>query len=86
MLSDSLPSYVPYISVSLRSALRPHQHTHIHTPPTFHQTIHPLFTADVTEVWSYETSVERKNAAGGTAKSSVLAQVAAVQGYLQGLK
>lgn len=27
------------------------------------------------QVWSYETSVERKNAAGGTAKSSVLDQV-----------
>jgi argininosuccinate lyase len=50
------------------------------------QTIHPLFTDDVTSVWSYETSVERKNSAGGTAKSSVLAQIATVKEYLQGLK
>lgn len=39
----------------------------------------------MTAVWSYETSVERKNSAGGTAKSSVLAQVATVRAYLQGL-
>lgn len=49
------------------------------------QTIHPLFTEDVTAVWSYEASVERKNSAGGTAKASVLAQVATVRAYLQGL-
>lgn len=44
-----------------------------------------MFTEDVTSVWSYETSVERKNSAGGTAKSSVLAQVATVKAYLQSL-
>ena len=50
------------------------------------QTIHPLFGPDVVEVWSYETSVERKNAAGGTAKASVLAQIDTVRKYVASLQ
>jgi argininosuccinate lyase len=46
------------------------------------RTLHPAFDDDVAELWNYETSVERKNAAGGTAKSSVLAQIERVRGYL----
>ncbi len=62
--------------------------THTHSlSSTLHTTaIHPLFDEDVTEVWSYETSVERKNAAGGTAKASVLAQIATVKTYVSSLK
>ncbi|KAG5184655.1 argininosuccinate lyase [Tribonema minus] len=46
------------------------------------RTLHPSFADDVAALWNYETSVERKNAAGGTAQSSVEAQIARVRGYL----
>lgn len=39
------------------------------------QTLHPLFKDDVTKVWSYENSVESRNAEGGTSHRSVLEQV-----------
>ena len=47
--------------------------------------IHPLFGDDVAEVWSYEASVERKDAPGGTARSSVLAQIKSVREQVAGL-
>jgi argininosuccinate lyase len=49
------------------------------------RTLHPLFADDVAQVWSYETSVERKNAAGGTARSAVLAQIESVRGAVASL-
>ena len=42
-------------------------------------TLHPSFADDVSDVWSYEHSVESRNSAGGTAKASVLAQIGAVK-------
>jgi argininosuccinate lyase len=39
------------------------------------QRIDPRFERDVSKVWDYEVSVERKNSIGGTAKSSVLKQI-----------
>jgi argininosuccinate lyase len=39
------------------------------------QNIDSRFEADVTEVWNYEVSVERKCSTGGTAKESVLKQI-----------
>lgn len=49
------------------------------------KTLHPLFEDDVAAVWSYETSVERKDAPGGTAKSSVLHQIKRVRSLVDGL-
>lgn len=39
------------------------------------QTLSPLFTADVMDVWSFDTSVERRDIVGGTSKRAVLEQV-----------
>jgi argininosuccinate lyase len=39
------------------------------------QKIDSRFEADVSEVWDYEVSVERKNSTGGTARSSVQKQI-----------
>jgi argininosuccinate lyase len=39
------------------------------------QNIDSRFEADVTKVWDYEVSVERKSSLGGTAKASVLKQI-----------
>ena len=39
------------------------------------QAIDPRFEADVSEVWNYEVSVERKCSLGGTGKASVLKQI-----------
>jgi argininosuccinate lyase len=39
------------------------------------QKIDPRFEEDVSKVWDYEVSVERKSSIGGTAKSSVLRQI-----------
>eukprot|EP01063_Lacrimia_lanifica_P011234 TRINITY_DN18056_c0_g1_i1.p2 TRINITY_DN18056_c0_g1~~TRINITY_DN18056_c0_g1_i1.p2 ORF type:complete len:470 (+),score=222.63 TRINITY_DN18056_c0_g1_i1:61-1470(+) len=46
------------------------------------QAIHPKFEADIKDVWSFETSVERRNATGGTARSSVLKQIEEIRKYL----
>jgi argininosuccinate lyase len=40
------------------------------------QEIHPAFDADVTEVFSFEASVEARSVAGGTSRSSVETQLA----------
>ncbi|RUA16316.1 MAG: argininosuccinate lyase [Clostridia bacterium] len=37
--------------------------------------IHPAFTADALAVWDFERSVDQRNAAGGTARAAVLAQI-----------
>ncbi|KAJ1547752.1 argininosuccinate lyase [Nowakowskiella sp. JEL0078] len=39
------------------------------------QQLHSAFTEDVSEVWNFETSVNRRNAIGGTAKETVLGQI-----------
>ena len=39
------------------------------------QAIDSRFEADVSEVWNYEVSVERKSSIGGTGKASVLKQI-----------
>lgn len=39
------------------------------------RTLHPKFEDDVVKVWSYENSVESRNAEGGTSKKTVLQQV-----------
>ena len=41
--------------------------------------LHEAFEADVTEVWDFEASIERRSSKGGTSKSSVLAQVDELQ-------
>lgn len=46
------------------------------------KSIHPLFGDDVASVWSYEASVEKKNAAGGTSRSAVLGQIQAFKEYI----
>eukprot|EP01104_Vermistella_antarctica_P003662 TRINITY_DN1390_c0_g1_i1.p1 TRINITY_DN1390_c0_g1~~TRINITY_DN1390_c0_g1_i1.p1 ORF type:complete len:487 (+),score=104.16 TRINITY_DN1390_c0_g1_i1:163-1461(+) len=46
------------------------------------RTIHPAFSDDVTEVWSFQTSVERRDAIGGTSKRAVLEQVATLKKWL----
>lgn len=44
--------------------------------------LHPAFADDVVKVWDFEQSVESRNAVGGTSRSSVLAQTAQLQGWL----
>jgi argininosuccinate lyase len=39
------------------------------------QAIDSRFEADVSKVWDYEVSVERKSSLGGTCKASVLKQI-----------
>lgn len=43
------------------------------------RSLHPLFEDDVSEVWSYQNSVDKKDVVGGTARSSVVAQIAALR-------
>lgn len=43
------------------------------------QTLHPLFSEDVSKIWSYENSAESRNSIGGSAKAKVLEQIAAVR-------
>lgn len=50
------------------------------------QTLHSAFTADVAEVWNFETSVERRDTAGGTSKRSVLTQVEELRQWLEATK
>eukprot|EP01059_Diplonema_ambulator_P025048 TRINITY_DN4202_c0_g2_i1.p1 TRINITY_DN4202_c0_g2~~TRINITY_DN4202_c0_g2_i1.p1 ORF type:complete len:470 (+),score=120.06 TRINITY_DN4202_c0_g2_i1:49-1458(+) len=47
------------------------------------QEISPKFEEDVKDVWSFETSVERRNATGGTAKSAVLKQIDRIKQAVQ---
>lgn len=46
------------------------------------QGLHPAFGEDVAEVWSYERSVEQRDAAGGSSRRAVLAQVEALRSWL----
>lgn len=49
------------------------------------QAIDARFGEDVLKVWDYETSVERKMSSGGTAKSSVLKQIADIEAFVSKL-
>eukprot|EP00038_Savillea_parva_P008263 m.175798 g.175798 ORF g.175798 m.175798 type:complete len:470 (+) comp14054_c0_seq1:2280-3689(+) len=44
-----------------------------------YQTIHPAFEKDVADVWNFENSTDQYTAPGGTARSAVLEQIAAVK-------
>ena len=44
------------------------------------KSLHPKFEDDVGDVWSFEASVEARDAIGGTAKSAVLEQIAKLRG------
>ena len=39
------------------------------------KTLHPLFEADVMQVWDFEKSVEQRCSLGGTSKRTVLIQI-----------
>lgn len=43
----------------------------------------PLFDSDVSSVWDYTSSVEQYSASGGTARSSVTAQVEHMRAWLK---
>jgi len=45
--------------------------------------LHPAFEADVSRVWDFEESVERRDAAGGTSRRSVEAQIAQLRAWLE---
>lgn len=49
------------------------------------QKIDSRFEADVMKVWDYTVSVERKSSIGGTAKASVLQQIAEIQSVAKSL-
>ena len=46
------------------------------------QRLHPAFTADVAGVWSFEASVEARDAEGGTSRRAVLQQVDTLKRWL----
>eukprot|EP00755_Sulcionema_specki_P013202 Sspe_Gene.53335::Locus_29506_Transcript_1_1_Confidence_1.000_Length_2233::g.53335::m.53335/K01755/argH, ASL; argininosuccinate lyase len=46
------------------------------------QQLTPVFAADVSKVWSFEQSVERRTVKGGTARSAVLEQIAELRRLL----
>uniref|UniRef100_A0A8C1X1U9 Arginosuccinase n=1 Tax=Cyprinus carpio TaxID=7962 RepID=A0A8C1X1U9_CYPCA len=50
------------------------------------QTVSPLFDKDVSSVWDYNRSVEQYSAPGGTARSSVTAQIEHFRTWLQAQK
>ncbi len=50
------------------------------------QTLHPAFGADVVAVWSFERSVEQRDAAGGSSQRAVRAQVNELREWLAARK
>jgi argininosuccinate lyase len=46
------------------------------------QTLHTSFEADVESVWSFENSVESRDAEGSTSRRSVLEQVEKMKGWM----
>lgn len=50
------------------------------------QGLHPAFTPDVSKVWSFEASVESRDAEGGTSKRAVLEQVDKLKAWLDASK
>ena len=51
------------------------------TLPQLHE-IHPCFEADVSDVWSQETSVERRDSIGGTSLRSVMVQIEHLESWV----
>eukprot|EP01040_Poterioochromonas_malhamensis_P000113 gene113-118_t len=49
------------------------------------RTLHPLFEADVSQLWSYENSAESRDSDGGTSKAKVLEQIQIVRKRTQDL-
>lgn len=46
--------------------------------------LHPSFEEDVTDVWSYERSAERRDVAGGSSRRATEAQIAELRVWLEG--
>lgn len=46
------------------------------------RTLHEAFSEDVSEVWDFETSVERRDVTGGTSRRAVLAQINQLRNWL----
>ena len=46
------------------------------------RTIHPLFEDDVSEVWDFDASAERRDTEGGSSRRSVLEQAEKLKRYL----
>lgn len=46
------------------------------------QSVCPTFEADVTDVFNFETSVERRDAAGGTSRRAVREQIESLKKLL----
>lgn len=46
------------------------------------QGLHPAFAEDVSQVWDFEESVERRDVDGGTSRRAVLAQISQLRGWL----
>lgn len=44
--------------------------------------ISPQFEEDIVDVFDFERSIERRNAQGGTSRSSVLDQISAIEAYV----
>ena len=44
--------------------------------------LHPAFDEDVTEIWSYERSVEQRDVRGGSSRRAVLEQIGALRQWL----
>jgi argininosuccinate lyase len=47
------------------------------------RTIHPLFADDVSEVWDFAASAERRDTEGGASKRSVLEQCGKLKAFLE---
>ncbi len=47
------------------------------------QQLHPAFQEDVSQLWSYEASVERRDLPGGTSRRAVQAQIRALRAFLR---
>ena len=46
------------------------------------QAIHPMFEDDVTDVWSFDASAEKRDTEGGTSRRSILQQIEKLKEYL----
>ncbi len=47
------------------------------------RSLHEAFEEDAAEIWSYERSVEQRDAAGGTSRRAVMEQIATLQNWLE---
>ena len=52
-------------------------------PLTALRALHSAFEEDAAEIWSYERSVEQRDAAGGTSRRAVMEQIAALRDWLE---